>query len=38
MLKRFRRIAPRYDKTAVSVLSFVQIDAIHSSMRFVCTT
>jgi transposase len=37
LLKQFRRVAPRYDKTAASFLSFVQIAAIHRWMRFVYT-
>ena len=36
-LKQFRRIATRYDKTAESFLSFVQLAAIHRWMRFVHT-
>ena len=36
-LKQFRRVATRYDKTAGSFLSFVQIAAIHRWMRFVHT-
>jgi transposase len=35
LLKQFRRVTTRYDKTATSFLSFVQIAAIHRSMRFV---
>jgi transposase len=37
LLKRFRRVATRYDKTAESFLSFVQRAAIHRWMRFVHT-
>jgi hypothetical protein len=37
LLKRFRRIATRHDKTAASLLSFVQIAAIHSWVRFAYT-
>ena len=36
-LKQFRRVAPRYDKTAASFLSFVQLAAIHRWMGFVHT-
>ena len=36
-LKQFRRVATRYDKTAKSFLSFVQLAAIHRWMRFVHT-
>jgi transposase len=36
-LKQFRRVATRYDKTAESFLSFVQLAAIHRWMRFVHT-
>ena len=36
-LKQLRRVATRYDKTAESFLSFVQIAAILSWMRFVHT-
>jgi transposase len=36
-LKQFRRVATRYDKTAASVLSFIQNAAIYSTMRFVRT-
>ena len=36
-LKNARRVATRYDKTAGSFLSFVQIAAIHRWMRFVHT-
>ena len=35
LLKQFRCVATRYDKTAASFLSFVQIAAIHRWMRFV---
>jgi transposase len=34
-LKQFRRVATRYDKTAESFLSFVQLAAIHHWMRIV---
>jgi hypothetical protein len=37
LLKRFRRIATRHDKTAASLLSFVEIAAIHSWVRFAYT-
>jgi transposase len=37
LLKQFRRVATRYDKTAESFLSFVQLAAIHRWMRFVHT-
>jgi transposase len=37
LLKQFRRVATRYDKTAESFLSFLQIAAIHRWMRFVHT-
>ncbi len=37
LLKQFRRVAARYDKTAESFLSFVQLAAIHRWMRFVHT-
>ena len=36
-LKQFRRVATRYDKTAESFLSFVQLAAIYRWMRFVHT-
>ncbi|MEL6217313.1 MAG: hypothetical protein AAFR79_02420 [Pseudomonadota bacterium] len=36
-LKHFRRLATRYDKTAASFLSFVQLAAIHRWTRFVHT-
>jgi transposase len=36
-LKQFRRVVTRYDKTAESFLSFVQLAAIHRWMRFVHT-
>jgi transposase len=36
-LKQFRRVATRYDKTAESFLSFVQLATIHRWMRFVHT-
>jgi transposase len=35
--KQLRRVATRYDKTAESFLSFVQLAAIHRWMRFVHT-
>ncbi|MFT4829325.1 MAG: transposase [Paracoccaceae bacterium] len=37
LLKQFRRVATRYDKTAESFLGFVQLAAIHRWMRFVRT-
>jgi transposase len=37
LLKQFRRVATRYDKTAESFLSFVQLATIHRWMRFVHT-
>ena len=37
LLKQFRRVATRYNKTAESFLSFVQLAAIHRWMRFVRT-
>jgi transposase len=36
-LSQFRRVATRYDKTAASFLSFVQLAASHRWMRFVHT-
>ena len=36
-LKQLRRVATRYDKTAESFLSFVQLAAIHRWIRFVHT-
>lgn len=37
LLKQFRRVATRDDKTAESFLSFVQLAAIQRWMRFVHT-
>jgi transposase len=37
LLKQFRRVATRYDKTAESFLSFAQLAAILRWMRFVHT-
>jgi hypothetical protein len=37
LLKHVRRVAMRYDKTAESFISFVQLAAIHRWMRFVHT-
>jgi transposase len=37
LLKHFWRVATRYDKTAESFLSFVQLAAILRWMRFVHT-
>jgi transposase len=37
LLKQFRRVATRFDKTAESFLSFVRLAAIHRWMRFVHT-
>ena len=36
--KQFRRVATRYDKSAGSFLSFVQLATVRRWMRFVHTT